>query len=218
MRTYAPLRFAGLTAFARWNILSLLLWNLDVNPFLKIRHIPLTSEIDFIIAHASPWHQKPYYSRRLGSHKHKHAQVRHSGFWIFFDFFSWPPAVAFFGIFRFFLGEGAKKLLPLHQPIEELIFDGWLAGFEKIIRPFTEKVSECALIRCKTTALCRKRRQVTKPTKTPTGTGKILWWNDAPGVVKIFGIAGLIKNFQAIGRGKTLSEICNGLSKFPKKP
>ena len=34
---------------------------------------------------------------------------------------------------------------------------------EKTNRPFTLKFSKCALIRCKATALCRKRQQVIKP-------------------------------------------------------
>jgi hypothetical protein len=44
---------------------------------------------------------------------------------------------------------------------------------EKIKSTVPEEFSEGALIRCKTTALCRKRQQATKPEEAQQRQGKI---------------------------------------------
>ena len=74
-----------------------------------------------------------------------------------------------------------------------------MTGFEKTNRPFTEKFSECALIRCCATSLRRLRRRPVKHERTQQGRGKILSW----------GLVGSGSNFCSLFRARTSAACCD---------
>jgi hypothetical protein len=77
------------------------------------------------------------------------------------DFFVVDPISVFLTVTFFVAEQGSDergKISPLVTPQSAKNFTSMMIRIEKINRPFTTEISECALIRCFATPLCRKRR------------------------------------------------------------